>query len=436
MPRTLARLALLTNLIAPSACAKQAAAPRYPAADELTQCQPNDCVEAELSFRHWADAAYHRGSMPYHCDPGSELDGPPDPAVTRMIFVVHGIIGPSPDELARMATPPGLLQLRNVQAALRKARQADPSLDPAAIAIIAPTFQRTTHWQPYTDENPRNWTWTGSDWKFGQRSVENESFVGIVKADAVSSFDIFDEFMRAALIKFPNLEQLVIAGHSAGGQAVHRYAWLGVGVHERLEAEGIHVRYMPANPGLYTFPLQIRKLPPGQTSVRPGAGHGDTLDWQWTVPRGCKGYDDWGYGLDSLDHGSTGDRTLRAVDYAIEHYLRPIDRKLARLAKRDGVGSKVWKEAARRALRLQYASREIWHIQAATDFEDTFGTNCRTTVQGRSRWERFSNFQEAWTRLVDIEAPNLHFVALDDATHPHSSRVVYASEAGLHLLFH
>ena len=91
MPRTLARLALLTSLLAASACAKQAAAPRYPAADELAQCQAGDCVEAELSFRHWADAAYHRGSMPYHCDSGSELDGPPDPAVTRMIFVVHGV---------------------------------------------------------------------------------------------------------------------------------------------------------------------------------------------------------------------------------------------------------------------------------------------------------------------------------------------------------
>lgn len=408
--------------------------PKYPSADELVQCRTDECVEAELSFRHWADSEHHRGSMPYHCTLNDELDGPPNPRVTRMIFVVHGVIGPTPEELAHMSTPPGLFQLRNVAKAMHKAIEADPTIDPETIAIVAPSFQRTNHWQPYTDENKRNWTWQGTQWNVGQLAEPNETFTGIVKAEEVSSFDIFDEFMRAALIKFPNLEHLVIAGHSAGGQAVHRYALLGVGVHERLESEGIHVRYMPANPGLYAFPLQVRKMPPGRTSVTPGEGAGDTLDWQWGAPRGCKGYDDWGYGLGSLDR-TDGDRTLRAANYAIEQYLRPVDRKLARQAMREP-GSKIWDEAARKALRLQYASREVWHIQAATDHESAFGTNCRATVQGRSRWERFSNFQEAWTRLVGLPAPDLHFVALENASHPHSSAAVYGSEAGVHLLFH
>ena len=81
---------------------------------------------------------------------------------------------------------------------------------------------------------------------------------------------------------------------------MHRYALLGTGVHEHLEHEGIHVRYVPANPGLYAFPMMTRKLPPGQTSVRPGVGRGDTGNWHWTAPRGCEGYDKWGYGLGGL----------------------------------------------------------------------------------------------------------------------------------------
>ncbi len=435
MPRAVHLFTLLfALLLAASGCGRKAADSSYPSADELAQCQPGECVEAELSFRRWADADHHRGSMPYHCDVGSELDGPPDPAVTRMIFVVHGVIGITPEELARLSVPPGLFQLRNVQQALRKAKTQDPAIDEASIAIVAPSFQRTAAWQPYTDEDQRNWTWRGTVWNTGTRAVANETFTGIVKAEQVSSFDVFDEFMRAALIKFPNLEHLIIVGHSAGGQAVHRYALLGVGVHERLESEGIHIRYMPANPGLYAFPLQLRKLPPGRTSVSPGVGRGDTNNWQWAAPRGCKGYDDWGYGLGALSRAD-GDRAVRAANYAIEQYLRPVDRKLARQAMRE-VGSSTWQEAARHALRLQYASREVWHIQASNDHESAFGTNCRATVQGRSRWERFSNFQEAWTRLVGIPAPNLHFVALDDASHPHSSRVVYTSDAGVHLLFH
>jgi hypothetical protein len=427
-------LALLFALMLSASCAGHKTKPQYPSVDELVQCEPGECVEAELSFRHWADSEHHRGRMPYHCDPGSELDGPPNHAVTRMIFVVHGVIGSTPEKLARVVLPPGLLQLRNVNNALRRAQELDETLDPETIAIVAPSFQRNMAWQPYTDEDQRNWTWKASAWNTGMRAVEYETFVGIVKAEPVSSFDVFDEFMRAALIKFPNLEHLIIAGHSAGGQAVHRYAWLGVGIHERLESEGIHVRYMPANPGLYVFPLQVRKLPPGQRSVKPGVGAGDTGDWQWAAPSGCKGYDDWGYGLGALSKAD-GDRTMRAANYAIDQYLRPVDRKLARQAMREP-GSAIWAEAARHALRLQYASREVWHIQAANDHEDAFGVNCRAAVQGRSRWERFSNFQEAWTRLVGLPAPDLHFVALEDASHAHSSRVVYASDAGIHLLFH
>lgn len=434
--RALGRLAL-TLLLGLGACAgRNVSPPRYKPLSLLAGCGQGECVEAELSFRHWADAEHFRGRMPYHCDPGSELDGRPDPKVTRMIFVVHGVVGPSAEKLQRLREAPGLYQLRGVASALTRAHQLDPELDADTIAIIAPTFQRTKSWQPYTDEDKRAWTWSGSTYNTGTLAEPREGRTGIVKAQAVSSFDVIDEFLRAGLVKFPNLEHVIIVGHSSGGQTVHRYALFGTGVHEHLEAEGIHVRYMPANPGSYAFPMMTRKLPPGQSSVRPGLGRGDTNDWRWTAPRGCKGYDDWGYGLSGLGSQGrvAGDRATRAADYAIDQYLRPVDRKLARKAARHP-GSATWAKAARAALRLQYASREIWHIQAANDHEDTFGTNCRATVQGRSRFERFSNFQQAWTQLVGIAAPNLHFIALD-ASHPHSSRVVYASDAGVHLLFY
>jgi hypothetical protein len=150
---------LFALLLAASGCGRKTEEPKYPSAEELAQCQPGECVEAELSFRHWADSEHHRGHMPYHCDPGSELDGPPDHAVTRMIFVVHGVIGPEPEALARMVVPPGLYQLRNVVLALRRAQKLDETVDEDSIAIIAPSFQRTTYWQPYTDEDRRNWSW-------------------------------------------------------------------------------------------------------------------------------------------------------------------------------------------------------------------------------------------------------------------------------------
>jgi hypothetical protein len=441
MPR--AATLLLTRLLAclllaSLGCAgRKAAAPRYKPLAELQKCRPGECVEAEFKFRRWADAEHYRGRMPYHCTPGAELDGRPNRAIKRMIFVVHGVVGETPAELARLDTPPGLFQLRGVQEALRRAQQLDPSVDPDAIAIIAPNFQRTDEWQPYTDENKRAWTWTGSTYNIGRLAEPRTAMSGAVRTDAASSFDVLDEFLRAAVVKFPNLESVVIVGHSAGGQFVHRYVWMGVGVHERLESQGIHVRYVPANPGGYAFPIWQRKLPAGRSSVQPGVGRGDTQSWRWDTPKGCADWDDWGSGiahLSKLPESKHGDRPLRAANYAIEHYLRPVDRKLARQALRDP-GSPTWGLAARRALVLMYASREVWHIQSASDTESTFPESCKATLQGRSRFERFSNFQEAWTAVLRIPAPNLHFVALENV-HPHSSRVVYPSDAGIHLLFH
>lgn len=431
MPRLLsAYLVVLLTLL--TGCAgKPLEPPRYKSVDELGECYPGECVEAKLAFRHWANAPYYKGRMIYHCDPGSELDGPPDPEVTRLIFVVHGKVGDSPASLLRLETPPGLYQLRGVVNALRRAQTLDRQIDPQRVAIIAPTFQPIEEWQPYTDEDPRVWTWKHSSYNWGTQAQEQKK-AGVVRAEPVSSFDVIDEFLRAALIKFPSLDSIVLVGHSAGGQTIHRYAYAGVGVTEHLEAEGVHVRYMPANGGAYAFPLPVRRMPRGRRSVPKGPGRGDTLDWVFAQPSGCDDHDRWGFGLSRLHKH---ERLVRAAEYAIETYLRPVNRKLARKGRSDEVGGPNWSRAARAALTLQYASRDIWHFQAATDLDASYQDSCASLLQGRSRFERFSNFQQLWIEQLGIDAPNMHFVALEDAAHPHSSRVVYASEAGIHVLF-
>lgn len=430
-PRLLLALTLVALVELVISCAGRQSGPSYRSLDELSKCRPGECVDTKLEFIHWADSAYFRGRMPYYCDPGSELDGPPDRGVQRLIFVLHGVVGDTPDALAKLTIAPGLNQFRNVVSALRQAEKTDPELVADEIAIIAPNFQRSDQWQPWTDEDKRAWTWTRSTWNEGTLAKLRETKSGTIKAESVSSFDVFDEFLRAALIKFPALEEIVVIGHSTGGQAVHRYALLGVGVHERLVSEGIAIRYVSANPGAYAFPLIRRKLPPGKSTVKAGIGAGDTLDWQWGMPKGCESWDDWGYGLDDLH---ANERAVRAAAYAIDAHLRPVDRKLARQGSRE-VGSREWDAAARKALVLQYAAREIWHMQAAGDHENTFEGNCAATLQGRSRFERFVNFQAAWQQLLGVPAPALHFVAVDGLNDQHSSRSLYSSKAGMYVLF-
>jgi pimeloyl-ACP methyl ester carboxylesterase len=70
----------------------------------------------------------------------------------------------------------------------------------------------------------------------------------------LSSYDALDEIIARLgdRQQFPDLKHIVIAGHSGGAQVVQRYAMLG---HDKsaLEATGVQLRYVVANPSSYTY---------------------------------------------------------------------------------------------------------------------------------------------------------------------------------------
>lgn len=70
----------------------------------------------------------------------------------------------------------------------------------------------------------------------------------------LSSFEVLDAMLArlADRSRFPALRDVVLAGHSAGGQLVQRYAVVGR-AGAALEAEGVHVRYVSANPSSYLY---------------------------------------------------------------------------------------------------------------------------------------------------------------------------------------
>ncbi len=83
---------------------------------------------------------------------------------------------------------------------------------------------------------------------------------GPSRADAsVTAFDFADEILRKLAKKavFPNLQHIVVAGHSAGGQFANRYA-MSNKVHGTL---GVQVSYVVANPSSYAWPSAVRPLP-------------------------------------------------------------------------------------------------------------------------------------------------------------------------------
>ncbi len=111
--------------------------------------------------------------------------------------------------------------------------------------------------------------WEGvSGWKRAGQSTARRS-------PQLSSFEVVDHLVKALSDKrkFPNLKEVVIAGHSAGGQYVQRYAMLSAEPdrHQRR----LKFSYIVTNPGSYAYVRRERQ-------VR------GTTD-KWAVPTGCAG---------------------------------------------------------------------------------------------------------------------------------------------------
>ena len=121
-----------------------------------------------------------------------------------------------------------------------------------------------------------NWPCGGNSWRSGGVAANNGK---------LTSFDFTDEILRKLARKdvFPNLKAIVVAGHSAGGQYVTRYA-MANRAHDSL---GVKVSYVVANPSSYAYPDAQR---PGEDGKSFGP-FGDA--------RNCTTYDRWPYGFES-----------------------------------------------------------------------------------------------------------------------------------------
>ncbi len=100
-------------------------------------------------------------------------------------------------------------------------------------AVAAPHFKVRTQTGGDSVSNGELY-WTNEGWKSGQAAQNGPEF----------SFDAMDALVRAFADKtrFPNIGEIVVAGHSAGGQFVQRYA-----AANRIDPlPGVNLRYVVA----------------------------------------------------------------------------------------------------------------------------------------------------------------------------------------------
>ena len=177
----------------------------------------------------------------------------PLPAVTRAVLVLHGRLRDA-DVYYRSAKTAQAAAGESGQSAIMIVPQFLAGIDIDAYHLPADTLR-----------------WTLEGWEGGDDAL------GPTPA---SSFDALDAILAKLSDKklFPNLKQVVVAGHSGGAQVVQRYAIAGK-AELALTAAGIGVRYVVANPSSYAY----------FSNQRPDQA----------IAASCTGYNDWKYGMNA-----------------------------------------------------------------------------------------------------------------------------------------
>ncbi|WP_047249595.1 hypothetical protein [Chromobacterium subtsugae] len=285
------------------------------------------------------------GELPIHV---SRDWSRPQPGVNRAVIVIHG------------------WPRRDLRSGAYAAAQAGEAA--RGSIVITPQFliQADVDAHHLPDTVLR---WGVNDWAIGYDAAAPAP---------LSSFDALDAILARLADKrlFPDLDVVVIAGHSAGGRFVQHYAAIGNGQTALLN-NGVHIRYVVANPLAYLYFSAARPKP---------------------ADVGCSQADRWEYGLGGG--------------------LPPYARQPVNPA----------------ALRSAYLSRDIVYLLGSADTdpaEPELDTGCAAEAQGATRFERGLNYLRALPparggggqRLFEVSGVG------------HHSAAMFASECGRYALF-
>lgn len=212
--------------------------------------------------------------------------------------------------------------------------------------------------------------WSYYGWWEGDQSLTMSS---------VSSFDIIDNFVNLLVDsnKFPNIETVIITGHSAGGQLTQHYA-----VGSPIEDKFAHIKfkYIVANPGAYLYLTPMRPI----------------LDQEgeFYIPTESRCmYDNYKYGMQKLNP-----------------YMAKGD--VAAMVKR-------------------YVDRDVTYFLGEDDVLEDIDQSCAARLQGRNRLQRGRKIKQ----FMDFEFPNNLHKIITVPNVGHTQWGMYTSSIASDLLF-
>jgi acetyl esterase/lipase len=237
--------------------------------------------------------------------------------------------------------------------------------------VVAPHFASSQGPECHDMVAATEIAWPCGGWRWG--SVATTS-------DAITSFAALDDTLKRVARRdiFPNLRFIVVAGFSAGGQYVVRYA-MANRVHDTL---GVPVSYVVGSPSSYAYPDAARPNPDHDNRIEP-----------YPDAQNCTTFHRWPYGMQE----------------------------------RQGYAAAI----PDAQLRSQLAARPITYLVGALDTTPDGGLDmsCPALAQGNGRVER----AQAFVRLVAEKykaTPRLTLVRGCG----HEERCVFTSDAALPIL--
>ena len=280
------------------------------------------------------------------------------PGVQRLVLLVHG--GNRHPETA----------LETMQIDAKKAGVND-----ATSLLVAPQF--LTEEDVSARRLPSDILfWDDDGWKQGDQSLNSTG---------VSSFAVLDAMLLQIASLCPNLQTIVIGGHSSGGQFTNRFA-AGSRVPQQLAQKGIQMSYVVANPSSYLY-MDGTRLVPGTTDT-------------WAVPRtSCSDYNSYKYGLQSRNP-----------------YMAAVPDQ---------------------QIKDQYAQRRVTYLLGGDDTDpngDGVDTDCPAVIQGRYRLERGLTYNKYLRHFYGPAIAALHEAVVVPGV-GHDSQGMFTSAPGLSRLF-
>lgn len=265
----------------------------------------------------------------------------------------------------------------------------DSNINQNTVQIVAPVFPNgddKNYTYPYyqysakgakysggKQSNTSALVWQGSGWISGQPNQYP------LKSVNTSSFDCLDQILQYFDNKslYPNLNQIVVAGHSAGGQTINRYAAVGKSL-----ALKTPVTYWIGNPNSL---LWLDSSRPFDTST-------------------CPSYDDWRSGLSNYVSSGMQYNTLLVTQ-------------------------------GNAAVATNFLAKNKAYARGTQDLGDD-SSDCAPYSQGSNRNERFFEFINKWP--ATCPSPNSttgHCDTIDLINAGHDDGAMFGSAAGLARLF-